>query len=198
MAGKPRVKRVMDDLTLLATAELAGEVDSPTALDYVQHYVENGGTMMKLAAKLQATSALEARGAYDPPLEGGSIARMLRRTFGEAAVDEMLARARARGSHALVESTHDIADEPVLSSEDASRARNRIGSRQWAATAYARDVFGQRGNNVNVQVNLGAMHIDALRRRTVQATATIALDPLPSLPSNDSDTDDVSDDVPTT
>lgn len=171
MAGKPRVKRVMEDLTLLALAELEGELDAePTALDFAEHWITNGGTMISLASKLQTASSTSGLGAYEPVLEGGGLARMLRRRFGEAPTDEVLARARARGSHALVEQTHGIADEVVTSSEDASRARNRIGTRQWAATAYAKDVFGQqRGTNVAVQINLGQLHIDALRRRTVPA-----------------------------
>jgi len=177
MAGKPRVKRVMEDLTKLAVAELTGEIDEPTALDYAEFWLSDGGTMITLAAKLQADSAKNGSlPAYDPVLQGGGLARMLRRTFGEAEADQVFARARARGAHALVESTHVIADEIVTSSEDASRARNRIGTRQWAATAYARDTFGQRSGNVNVQVNLGALHIDALRNRAIPAQAAVLLD----------------------
>ncbi len=171
MAGKPRVKRVMEDLTLLAEAELAGEIESPSALDYAENWLAGGGTMITLASKLQAASVLDARGPLDPPLEGGSLARMLRRTFSDQVVDAGLARARARGAHALVEQTHEIADESVASSEDASRARNRIGTRQWAASAYERNTFGQRGNQVNVAINLGQLHLDALRHRAIEQAA---------------------------
>lgn len=93
---------------------------------------------------------------------------MLRRTFGDQAVDDTLARARARGSHAMVESTHEIADEKVASSEDASRARNRIGTRQWAAAAYERGTFGNRAGAPVVNVNIGMLHLDAIRKRTIE------------------------------
>jgi len=160
----------MEDLTLLAVAELEGEVDSPTALDYVEHWLTNGQTMIALAAKLQADSKLSGLGEYSPILEGGGLARMLRRRFDPATVDEVLVRARARGSAALVESTHVIADEVVTSSEDAARARNRIGTRQWAAERFDRGTFGQqRGPMVAVQINMGQLHIDAMRKRNVPA-----------------------------
>ncbi len=171
MAGHPRVKRVMADLKLLAQAELDGEVDEPTGLDFAEHWITNGGTMIGLAKKLQDASKLDSQGEYTPVLEGGGLARMLRRTFGEAATDQMLGRARARGSHAMVEDTHVIADEAVATSEDAARARNRIGTRQWAAAAYERGTFGQRGNTVAVQVNLGSLHLDAMRQRTLDRRA---------------------------
>lgn len=158
----------MADLKLLAQAELDGEAEDPTALDYTEHWITNGGTMIGLAHKLQESSATDSLGAYQPVLEGGGLARMLRRTFGDQAVDDTLARARARGSHAMVESTHDIADQPVTSSEDASRARNRIGTRQWAAAAYERGTFGNRAGAPVVNVNIGMLHLDAIRKRTIE------------------------------
>jgi hypothetical protein len=165
----------MADLKLLAQAELDGESDVEVeAIDYAEHWITNGGTMIGLAAKLQKASESDSAGGYEPKLEGGGLARMLRRTFGDQRVDVTLARARARGSHAMVESTHEIADEPVLSSEDASRARNRIGTRQWSAAAYERGTFGQRGTAPVVNVNLGVLHLDAMRQRTITGRLAIA------------------------
>jgi len=100
---------------------------------------------------------------------------MLRNRFDSATVDEVLARARARGSASLVEQTHVIADEVVLSSEDAARARNRIGTRQWAAERLDRGTFGQqRGPTVAVQINMGQLHIDAMRKRSMATAITPA------------------------
>lgn len=169
MAGRPRAKRVLEDLRLRAVAELGDDdaTAAPSALDYVDHWLTNGGTMVRLAGDMQHDSETSGLGAYDPALSAATINRALRNAFGDEATDDRCARARARGAHSLVEETHDIADGEVKSSEDASRARNRIGSRQWAATAYARDTFGNRGNQVAVQVNLGVMHLDALRQRAI-------------------------------
>jgi hypothetical protein len=165
----------MADLKLLAQAELDGEQEGEVeGIDFAEHWITNGGTMIGLAAKLQKASESDSAGAYEPKLEGGGLARMLRRTFGDQRVDVTLARARARGSHAMVESTHEIADEPVLSSEDASRARNRIGTRQWSAAAYERGTFGQRGTAPVVNVNLGVLHLDAMRQRTITGRLAIA------------------------
>jgi hypothetical protein len=181
LAGKPRVKRVIEDLTALAVAELDGEIDEPTALDYAVHWHEGGGTMIGLALKLQNESAAGKLGAYDPILDAGGLARMLRRRFDSATVDEVLGRARARGSIAQVEQTHVIADEAVTSSEDAARARNRIGTRQWAAERLDRGTFGQqRGPSVAVQINMGQAHIDALRRRVVPTTVPAQMQSLQS------------------
>lgn len=202
MAGRPRLKRVLEDLTLLAQSELDDQ-DEPTALDYAAHWIANGGTLIRLAAKLQEASTSAAQGAYEPALQGETIGRMLRRTFGDQAVDSRFTLARARGAHALVESTHEIADESVTSSEDASRARNRIGTRQWAASAYERNTFGQRGNQVNVAINLGQLHLDALRHRAITPGASALPDgqikalPMPADEAQGIEYDDVRLDVPT-
>ncbi|HEY9462097.1 MAG TPA: hypothetical protein VIR54_03350 [Vicinamibacterales bacterium] len=170
------MKRVIEDLTLLAQRELEGEVDEPNALDYVEHWITNGGTLRGLATKLQADSQ-NVGFPYDPPLEGGGLGRMIRRKFGDEAAEDRLARARARGATAMVEETHDIADAPVLGSEDAARARNRIGTRQWAATAYDRNQFGQnKGNSVAVNVNLGIAHLDAMRNLRVEKQPLVSAD----------------------
>jgi hypothetical protein len=204
MAGRPRLKRVLEDLTLLAQAELDDSDAQPTALDYTAHWIANGGTLIRLAAKLQEASTSAAQGPYEPLLQGETIGRMLRKTFGDQVVDARFTLARARGAHALVESTHEIADETVTSSEDASRARNRIGTRQWAAQAYERNTFGQRGNQVNVAINLGQLHLDALRHRAIeQAAPGLADGQVRALPASTEDAvgieyDDVRDDVPTT
>lgn len=163
-------------LTLRAQAELSGEIDEPSALDYAEHWLADGHTFIELAHSLQNDSEKDSQGSLDPILTGGGVARMLRSTFGQVEADAAFARARARGSHALVEQTHEIADEDVKSSEDASRARNRIGTRQWAASAYERNTFGQRGNQVAVQINLGQMHLDALRHRAIEQVGVNLLD----------------------
>jgi hypothetical protein len=187
----------------MARAELDDDAE-PTALDYTAHWIANGGTLIRLAAKLQEASQSAAQGPYEPLLQGETIGRMLRRTFGDQVVDARFALARARGAHALVESTHEIADESVTSSEDASRARNRIGTRQWAASAYERNTFGQRGNQVNVAINLGQLHLDALRHRAVQQGETTLPDgqvralPAPTVDAVGIEYDDVRDDTPTT
>lgn len=160
-------------LTLRAHAELAGEIDSPTALDYVEAWLSNGDTFIDLASSLQDQSKLEAAGPFEPVLQGGAIGRMLRRTFGEPQCDAVLVRARARGAHANVEKTYVIADEVVTSSEDAARARNRIGTRQWSAERYERGLQGKAG--VAVNINLGAAHIDAMRHRVIPQPAAVRL-----------------------
>lgn len=162
-------------LTLRAQAELAGEVDEPTPLDYVEHWLSNGESFIALAAALQTDSAKESRGAFEPVLQGGAIGRMLRKQFGEAATDQVVVRARARGAMAQVEQTHVIADEVVLSTEDAARARNRIGTRQWAAERLDRSLAVNKGG-VNVQINMGVAHLDALRRRVIPQPQVRLLD----------------------
>lgn len=150
-------------LTLQARAEEAGDGDEHTALDYVVHWLESGLTLRALARKID--ESLTPR--LNPPLGDNTIARALKRGFGEAASTAALATARRKGAVAKVEESEEISDEPVASSEDAARQRSRIASRQWQAERYDRDQFGQPKQGVTVTVNVAAMHLDALRRREV-------------------------------
>jgi len=89
---------------------------------------------------------------------------------------ESLARARARGAHSLAEQTISIAD--TATREDVQIAKLRSDNRWRLAAKMNPDVYGDKQQPL-VNINLGDMALDALRKRVVV------------MPVNGSDTDDL-------
>jgi hypothetical protein len=84
------------------------------------------------------------------------------------------ASAREEYAHRLVGQSIDIADKDI----DAPRARNRIAARQWFASKYARQTFGDKVElNVTGSVSVGAALEEARRRVRPISDLTQAHDP---------------------
>lgn len=76
-------------------------------------------------------------------------------------LSRIAASAREEFAHRLVGESVAIADTDV----DAPRARNRIAARQWFASKYARQTFGDKVElNVTGSVSVGAALEEARRR----------------------------------
>lgn len=76
-------------------------------------------------------------------------------------------RARATSADALAESALDIAD--ASSETGTSKARLQVETRQWLAGVYDREQYGQQ--KPGVTVNIGQLHLDALRQRQAEKVA---------------------------
>ena len=88
-----------------------------------------------------------------------------RRWVGEHGGDAVVARARAARASALAEESLTIADTVEERNEAVAKARLRIDTRKWISGAWDRDTYGQSAPQTNVQVNLGQLHLDALRQQ---------------------------------
>jgi hypothetical protein len=77
---------------------------------------------------------------------------------------ELLARARTRGGRSLAEQTLEIADN--ASPQEAQVAKLRVDTRRWLASKQAPDEYGDKQAPL-VNIDLGSMALDALRKRTV-------------------------------
>jgi hypothetical protein len=77
---------------------------------------------------------------------------------------ELLARARTRGGRSLAEQTLEIADS--ASPQEAQVAKLRVDTRRWLASKQAPDEYGDKQAPL-VNIDLGSMALDALRKRTV-------------------------------
>ena len=86
---------------------------------------------------------------------------------------DVVARARATRASALAEETLTIADTAEERNEAIAKARLRIDTRKWISGAWDRDTYGQAAPGANVQINLGQLHLDALRA-PIEGTATPA------------------------
>jgi hypothetical protein len=78
-----------------------------------------------------------------------------------------LARARARGGQSLAEQTLDIADS--ASPQEAQVAKLRVDTRRWLASKMAPDEYGDKQQPL-VNIDLGSMALDALRKRSITHT----------------------------
>jgi transposase-like protein len=74
-----------------------------------------------------------------------------------------LARARARGGQSLAEETLEIADN--ASPQEAQVAKLRVDTRRWLASKMNEDYNDKQQPLVNI--DLGSMALDALRKRSV-------------------------------
>ena len=77
---------------------------------------------------------------------------------------ELLARARTRGGRSLAEQTLEIAD--AATPQDAQVAKLRVDTRRWLASQQAPDEYGDKQQPL-VNIDLGSMALDALRKRSV-------------------------------
>jgi hypothetical protein len=74
-----------------------------------------------------------------------------------------LARARARGGQSLAEQTIDIAD--AASPQEAQVAKLRVDTRRWLASKMNEE-YGDKQQPL-VNIDLGSMALDALRKRSL-------------------------------
>lgn len=87
------------------------------------------------------------------------------------------ARARVRearkiGAVALVDEALEIADRPASTAAEAASNRLGVDTRLRLAGMFNREEWGHSDAKVEIGINLGEMHLNALRRRMV-ATAEI-------------------------
>jgi hypothetical protein len=177
MAGQPK-RRAMLAALERRTRALYEDAEAPQAthLDYVCEWVASGKTMLALSAALIQDAGIEWPDAM--------LGNYLRGQWGEEAT-RALDAAREIGAHALAESSVTVADEAVGSKEDAARARNRIGARQWLAGAWSPRFRPSSGGNVTVNLDAGALMLDALRARARSLsteTTTSVVDRPPDAP----------------
>ena len=76
---------------------------------------------------------------------------------------ELLARARTRGAQSLAEQTIDIADAATI--QEVQLAKLRCDRRAWLASKLSEEFSDKQAPLVNI--DLGSMALDALRKRTI-------------------------------
>lgn len=76
---------------------------------------------------------------------------------------ELLARARTRGGRSLAEQTLEIADSATP--QEAQVAKLRVDTRRWLASKLSEEFSDKQQPLVNI--DLGSMALDALRKRSV-------------------------------
>ena len=111
--------------------------------------------------------------------EGKQMARICEKTgLSKRAIEDWLesdaeraaaaTRARTRAAHALAGQALEIADEADADHPgELQKAKLRIQARHWTAERWGRKDYGAPNQRAEVTINLGSMHLDALRARNV-------------------------------
>jgi len=97
---------------------------------------------------------------------GVSIGGFYKWVDRDAKRGELLARARTRGGQSLAEQTLEIADSATP--QEAQVAKLRVDTRRWLASKM-NDDYGDKQQPL-VNIDLGSMALDALRKRSITHT----------------------------
>lgn len=136
---------------------LAGEADEGTTPeDIVLGQVAAGLTLRAIAKDISA-----AAGLYISP---ETLTLWINRT---PELKTKLAAARKAGAPSMVEHAAELLEEVDTDRDAIAKAKAIAEQRNWMASKYDRQTFGNDAAQVNVQLSLGDMHLDALRQRVV-------------------------------
>lgn len=97
--------------------------------------------------------------------------------------------AQVQAADIFAEEAVTILDEAVKceNSHQATIAKARSDSRKWLAERFNREVFGDKQAGVQINVDLGGLHLDALRAK---GSMTLAPKPAPLLLEGEVEDDD--------
>ncbi len=118
--------------------------------DAVIEFIASGGTISALCKLLGVGNT-----TFDRWVEKGGEARMA-----------AYARARVRAGQSLAEQTLEIADSATP--QEAQVAKLRVDTRRWLASKMNED-YGDKQQPL-VNIDLGSMALDALRKRSITHT----------------------------
>jgi hypothetical protein len=127
-----------------------------TLLDYVcDEWLSGGKTVIQLAEDL--TKEMKVDVSRD------TVRRVIYASDERPAVEERLNNARAAGASILVEEAQAIADSAAPNRDAIAKARMQVDIRTWIAGKNNRAQFGDQ-KSVGLTINIGQLHLDALRR----------------------------------
>jgi hypothetical protein len=136
-----------------------------------------GVALLKERAE-EVETLLEAGVSHTEVIESLGITRTAWREWkGSEAGAAIVARARASRAELLARETLKIADNVEERNDAVAKARLRIDTRKWISGAWDRETYGQAAPATNVQVNLGQLHLEALRaagKPVIEGSATPA------------------------
>jgi hypothetical protein len=163
MSGQPKKRALIEELER-RTREEFGLSGSETHADYALLWLENGGTILTLAESISGAKGIQIMRA--------SLDKYIRSLDPEW--EPKSRRARAHGSFTRVEQAELIA-ETKTDKDDVPYAKLRVDTKLKVAAMFNREEFGER-KGTNITLNLGTLHIDAMRRRALPSATATAID----------------------
>jgi hypothetical protein len=122
--------------------------------DWIEDQISNGRMLTELSKELGCSrtvlvNIIKANPEYSAALDGSRHAQ----------------------SEAMAEASVDIIDEltikPDLTSQDVQLAKERVAVRKWFAQVNNPDKFAPKPQTQSVTLNIGTLHLDALRKSRV-------------------------------
>ena len=155
------------ELERLKFLEFEEAAETMSNLDYCCRVLAGGGTLVGLLRKIKEGCGVE--------LGESALSAYLYDSFEDATV--RLREARVEGAHIMVEeAAHIIDDASADSRESLKKAEMQAGNRMLRASLNNRRDYGPPTVQApQVTVNLGVMHLDALRRFAKQPRPMAAL-----------------------
>lgn len=148
------------------------EDDQHTPLDFAIAWIERGRTLVALATHITTTIN---GGTTLKPGQFEISRHMLSSYLDEIGGDgttAKLTQARRSGAHGLVEEGVQTLDDGSEDRDVTNANVRRLEARERLAAVWSKE-FAKAGNNTNIMLSFGQLHLDALRSRTLPATATI-------------------------
>jgi len=155
MAGRPKERRLKAKLAEIAKRELG---PNATSVDWVAQKVADGVTIGKLAEYL-------ADGMKEP-VSRSFLSWHINNATPDA--KERIRTARKEATHVWAEQALDIAERPATTTAEVQQARLQVDTRRWLAAIFNREEFSDKQQH-EVALDLGALHIAAMRERTMRA-----------------------------
>jgi hypothetical protein len=168
MAGMPRLKAMGQAIEALG------------GIEYICDRISSEGIGLKRLAKQIAETSPDPECAWSRQ----SLYKWLHRTPERWARFQV---ARRESAAALLEEGLEILDDPENQTDNArvSAAKNRAHFRSMLAGFYNREEYGE-GPKHQVQVNIGTLHLDALRAKGGPPPRSLPA-PVPALPPVDAE-----------
>lgn len=135
-----------------------------TVLEYAVEWLENGQTLVELAQAMN-----EHLGTDEDYITRSMISRYLNKEL-DGTQDLEEAR-RGEGSHGMAERSITIIDEAAETREEIARNKNRADLRLRLA-GFMNPQYKDTRGQVNVQINNGQLHLDAMRQRVLTPSST--------------------------
>jgi len=144
---------------------LFGEIEALGGVEWLQDYIAEGGTILDLATKLGCSRTYLSRHINAHP-EYRAVINEGRREYADQLAEEALAIADG------------MALLPTINREQVAVGKERIDVRKWMASVNNPDRFRHNPNGPNVTINIGQLHLDALKKRrdggiTINAVAEV-------------------------
>jgi Bacteriophage Sf6, terminase small subunit-like len=152
MAGRPKEQRFRAALERLA------KLEEMTPLDWVVAQLESGTSVRKIGEALRAEAQEECSPQWVYTLLHGLAAD----------AKDRVREARKVGATALADQALEISDRPASTTAEVQANRLAVDTRRWLAQSFDRSTFGDAPPRVEVAIDIGMLHLQALKSRSVQ------------------------------